>query len=943
MKKKNNFNELLATFLVCILLFISINSKITGLYEPVVVDLIVLNDKIPLLNCPSGYENASGCDDKCDLNYKVGGNYIYLCQKKVQFKQLSSDDKPISKIKVIYNSQNCGNLNLIDSDLNKGARGEYIYLCYGEDEEDPSPITDVFINIRGKNEVPTGYVCDANDVNEGSIRSKPIYICYYKNKKVPKLIEYSNVILETNKKSLFEIPDDNEITYIDNDNSSGDSELSVVRTISKIKENVYSFNFNESLSYSYKYAINVTIPLIFSEEISLNVQFDENENYEYSHFESEKEEIEYPCVAPARKHIMCKAFNSKYKISVPYHMNIIYHYYDGTKETELYSSILTGLIGTSIQFSTCCISGCQNNDNICTDEEIKNNDFISGSCPVFYNDEIIISNYDNNYDNNNNNEEDDDYYVVTDITIISSLKNSISCPSGYEIVNSGCRSEGCDLNSGAGGYYIYLCQKKQKLSLLKDDEKPINTVEILFGKNEKCSISSLTFIDEDLNKGVGGEYIYLCYGYVENMLSDPIVDFFIYVKDKNTPPEEYKCETNKNLNANAWLGNEIYLCYTTNKNIGNSGKEEIDKSNTVITDLDIILSKKKKADCPDGYEIVNEGCDATGCDLNHKSGGKYIYLCQKRQKVDKLSLTQKPVNSIKILFSKEENENSNLKIIDADLNKGCGGAYIYLAYGNDPGQSLSPIVDFFIHILKVNDPPEGYECDTNDLNKGARGSFIYLCYKRDNNLPKVIYVDNLELDYAKAKKVSYDLPDKIEEIRVDSTSVKKKIEKTVTEEKSMQISSSLQYNLEVKFSSVFLAELEYDTNYNASLSQELGYSVNYNTFSSEEWKEVSTKTLSTEIECKAVQKKKMMCIPFYSNYKLYIPYTASMTYINYNGEVLEKRKFSGVFEKITTSQISYKTCCLEGCCSGNSQLDAGKTQCSDNKKDVLCSEIQSCF
>ena len=788
MKKKNTFNKLLVTFLVCILLFISINSKIAGLYETVVLDLIVLNNKDSLHACPSGYENASGCDGKCDLNYKAGGNYIYLCQKKVQIKQLSSDDKPISSIKVIYNHKNCGNLNLIDSDLNKGAGGEYIYLCYGEDEKDQSPISDVFINIRGENEIPTGYVCDPNDVNEGSYRGKQIYICYYKNKKVPKLIEYSNIILETNKKSLLEIKDDNEITYIDNDNSSGDSELSIVRKISKIKENIYSFNFNESLSFSYKYAINATIPLILSEEISLNIQFDENENYGYSHFKSEKEEIEYPCVAPARKHIMCKTFNSKYKISVPYHMNIIYHYYDGTKETELYSSILTGLIGSSIQFSTCCISGCQNNDNICTDEEIKNNDFISGSCPVFYNDEIIINNYDNNYENS---KEDEDYYVVTDITIISSLTKSISCPSGYEVVNSGCSSEGCDLNLGARGYYIYLCQKKQKLSSLKDNEKPINTVEILFGKNEKCSISSLTFIDVDLNKGSGGEYIYICYGYIENMLSDPIVDFFIYVKDKNSPPEEYKCETNKNLNEKIGFANEIYLCYTTNKNIGDNNK-----SNTVITDLDIILSKKKKSDCPNGYEIVNEGCDTTGCDLNNRAGGKYIYLCQKRQKVDKLSLTEKPVNSIKILFSKEENENSNLKIIDADLNKGCGGEYIYLAYGNDPGQSLSPIVDFFIHILNVNDPPEGYECDTNNLNEGTKGSSIYLCYKRDNNLPKVIYVDNLELDYAQAKKVSYDLPDKIEEIRVDSTSVKKRLKKPLLKKETCK--NLLAYNIILK-------------------------------------------------------------------------------------------------------------------------------------------------
>lgn len=925
MKKQKNVNRLFVTFLIYISHFISMNSGITGLYESVVVDLIVLNDASSSLTCPSGYEDASGCDDKCDLNYKAGGNYIYLCQKKVQFKQLSSDDKPISSIKVIYNSQNCGNLNLIDSDLNKRARGEYVYLCYGEDEEDKSPITDVFINIRGKNEVPTGYVCDSNDVNEGTFGGKKIYICFYKNKKVPKLVEYSNIIIETNKKSLSEIQDDNEITYIDNDNSNGDSDLTIKRKISKIKENIYSFNFNESLSFSNKLTMKSTIPLAITEDVSLNVQFEENEYYGYTHFKSDKEEIEYPCVSPARKHLMCKAFNSKYKISVPYHMNIIYHYYDGAKETELYSSVITGLIGTSIHFSTCCINGCQNGDNSCTDEEIKNNDFISGSCPVFYNDEIINNDY---YDEDNI-IKNDNYYVVTDITIISSLKNSISCPSGYEVVNSGCKSEGCDLNSGAGGNYIYLCQKKQKLSSLKSDEEPINTVEILFGKNQKCSSSSLKFIDEDLNKNAGGEYIYICYGYLENMLSDPIVDFFIYIEDKNSPPEGYKCETNKNLNEKTWGVKEIYLCYTTNKDISDSGGGEIDKSNTVITDLDIISSRKKKVDCPDGYEIVNEGCPTTGCDLNNKAGGDYIYLCQKRKKVDKLSLTQKPVNSFKILFSKEENENSNLQLIDVDLNKGCGGDYIYLAYGHEPNKPLSPIVDFFIHILNVNNPPEGYECDTNDLNKGAGGSYIYLCYKRDNNLPKEIYVDFLELNYAEAKKVSYDLPDKMEEIIVDSSSVKKTVETTITEEKNIQKSSFFEYSYEVKFSSIFL--------------KELGYSLTYNSSLSEEWKEVNTKTLSTEIECKAVQKKKIMCIPFYSNYKLYIPYSAEMTYINYNGEVLGKKKFNGVFEKVTTSQISYKTCCLEGCCTGNSQADAGKTQCSNNQKDILCRDIQSCF
>lgn len=130
-----------------------------------------------------------------------------------------------------------------------------------------------------------------------------------------------------------------------------------------------------------------SIPLLITGDIFYNVQFDQNENYGYRYFDSDKEEIEYPCVAPAGKHLMCKALNIKYKISVPYHMNIIYHYYDGTKETELYSSIITDLFGSSIHFSTCCISGRQNIDNRCTEKETKNSDFISGSCPVFYNDE----------------------------------------------------------------------------------------------------------------------------------------------------------------------------------------------------------------------------------------------------------------------------------------------------------------------------------------------------------------------------------------------------------------------------------------------------------------------------------------------------------------------------------------------------------------------------
>lgn len=86
------------------------------------------------------------------------------------------------------------------------------------------------------------------------------------------------------------------------------------------------------------------------------------------------------------------------------------------------------------------------------------------------------------------------------------------------------------------------------------------------------------------------------------------------------------------------------------------------------------------------------------------------------------------------------------------MNKGCGGEYIYLTYGHEYEEPLSPIVDFFINIVNVNFLPKDYECDHNDLNKGAGGSFIYLCFKRDDNLPKEIIVNNLELNYSESKK-----------------------------------------------------------------------------------------------------------------------------------------------------------------------------------------------
>ena len=159
-----NFIKIFRALLVCIIHIPLIKSEISGLDTEIVVGLNIQNFN----SCPSGYIPASGCDGNYDLNYNVGGNYIYLCQKKKKFRDLSLDDNPISIIKISYNNKNCGNLNLIDYDLNKEAGGEYIYLCYGTNDNDPSPITDIYIYIKGYNNIPEGYTCEWDDLNKNS-------------------------------------------------------------------------------------------------------------------------------------------------------------------------------------------------------------------------------------------------------------------------------------------------------------------------------------------------------------------------------------------------------------------------------------------------------------------------------------------------------------------------------------------------------------------------------------------------------------------------------------------------------------------------------------------------------------------------------------------------------------------------------------------------------
>ena len=79
--------------------------------------------------------------------------------------------------------------------------------------------------------------------------------------------------------------------------------------------------------------------------------------------------------------------------------------------------------------------------------------------------------------------------------------------------------------------------------------------------------------------------------------------------------------------------------------------------------------------------------------------------------------------------------------ISVDLNKGCGGDYIYLCYSTS-ATTEAPITS--IQVFAADSPDftiqSGYVKINKDLNKGAGGKYIYACYARDTRYPPLAEV-----------------------------------------------------------------------------------------------------------------------------------------------------------------------------------------------------------
>lgn len=142
------------------------------------------------------------------------------------------------------------------------------------------------------------------------------------------------------------------------------------------------------------------------------------------------------------------------------------------------------------------------------------------------------------------------------LVVIHGDESNIEVPDGYIKIDQ-------DLNEGADGDYIYLCYHKVQVDNhdLQNNPKCITDLTVVEGEDASPP-SGYKKIDVDLNTGADGKFIYLCYRQAEYNDEIAIKGITAISGENADIPPPYGFEKlKKDLNADAG-GQYIYVCYS---------------------------------------------------------------------------------------------------------------------------------------------------------------------------------------------------------------------------------------------------------------------------------------------------------------------------------------------------------------------------------------------
>ncbi len=132
-----------------------------------------------------------------------------------------------------------------------------------------------------------------------------------------------------------------------------------------------------------------------------------------------------------------------------------------------------------------------------------------------------------------------------------------------------------------------------------------------------------------------------------------------------------------------------------------------------ITGLDIVYGRDASA--PDGYKMIKEN-------LNEGTEGRYVNLCYSTRPD-----IGTPITNIQVVYGTTSQDcNQGFTVIGKDLNKGAGGANIYISYARGTTVPITAVDVIFGYDIS---PSKEFVKIYQNCNEGNRGNSVFICYK----------------------------------------------------------------------------------------------------------------------------------------------------------------------------------------------------------------------
>ncbi|KAJ4940152.1 hypothetical protein JOQ06_026461 [Pogonophryne albipinna] len=284
---------------------------------------------------------------------------------------------------------------------------------------------------------------------------------------------------------------------------------------------------------------------------------------------------------------------------------------------------------------------------------------------------------------------------------ISELDVSLNEDEERDLLKRGFDKINIDLNKGSGGNFIYLWYKHGSV--------PITKVQVSFNDEMVHSLNNAgyTQIPRDLNAGAGGSFLYLWFCKGSGEFDTPIVDISV-TADGNHEAEKFgfgwqrvACDLNREAGGNwihVWLKREkqTYIC---------------DVAASDSYGSDIVYFKN-------GYIRVDE-------DTNRGAGGASVFIWF-RQTTD----PKKALKDLQVSINDDqcrEYQQQDYQQVDVDLSKGAGGNTVFLWYKKEGSNPQIKAIGLLLNKDAVKEyPKSGVSVIQKNLNEGHKGNVEYL-------------------------------------------------------------------------------------------------------------------------------------------------------------------------------------------------------------------------